>query len=80
MNLRLRVSAPGERGEDFLGEGETIDVSHDGASILLDRISVGGRLAWVAVTALAAAARQMLDEGSFSLLDVSPPVGEWLRG
>lgn len=37
LNLRLRVSAPVERGEDFLGEGETIDVSHDGASILLDR-------------------------------------------
>lgn len=37
LNLRLRVSAPAERGEDFLGEGETIDVSHDGASILLDR-------------------------------------------
>jgi hypothetical protein len=37
LNLRLRVSAPVERGEDFLGEGETIDVSHDGASIRLDR-------------------------------------------
>lgn len=37
LNLRLRVSAPVERGEDFLGEGETIDVSHDGASIMLDR-------------------------------------------
>lgn len=37
LNLRLRVSAPVGRGEDFLGEGETIDVSHDGASIMLDR-------------------------------------------
>ena len=42
------------------------------------RISVGGRLAWVAVAALATAAEQMRDEGSFALLDVSPPVREWL--
>jgi len=42
MNLRVRVSAPAERGEDFLGEGKTIDVSHDGASIMVDRdLSVG---------------------------------------
>ena len=37
LNLRLHVSAPVERGEDFLGDGETIDVSHDGASIMLHR-------------------------------------------
>ena len=43
------------------------------------RISVGGRFTWVAVAALAAAAEQMRDEGSFALLDVSPPIGEWLR-
>ena len=42
LNLRVRVSAPAERGEDFLGEGQTIDVSHDGASITVDRdLSVG---------------------------------------
>lgn len=42
LNLRVRVSAPAERGEDFLGEGQTIDVSHDGASILVDRdLNVG---------------------------------------
>ena len=42
LNLRVRVSAPAERGEDFLAEGQTIDVSHDGASIILDRdLSVG---------------------------------------
>jgi hypothetical protein len=35
-------------------------------------------LAWVAVAALAKAAEQMRDEGSFALLDVSPPIGEWL--
>ena len=27
LNLRLRVFAPVERGDDFLGEGKTIDVS-----------------------------------------------------
>jgi len=37
VNLRLRVSAPAERGEEFLGEGKTIDVSQDGASIMVDR-------------------------------------------
>lgn len=37
MNLRVRVSAPAERGEHFLGEGQTVDVSHDGASIMVDR-------------------------------------------
>ena len=37
LNLRVRVSAPVERREYFLGEGETIDVSHDGASIMLAR-------------------------------------------
>ena len=42
------------------------------------RISVGGRLAWVAVSAFAAAADQMRDEGSFAGLDVSPPVADWL--
>jgi 2-methylisocitrate lyase-like PEP mutase family enzyme len=42
------------------------------------RISVGGRLAWVAVAALARAAEQMRNEGSFELLDVSPPIRDWL--
>jgi hypothetical protein len=37
LNLRLRVSAPVERGEDFLGEGRTIEVSQDGAAIMVDR-------------------------------------------
>lgn len=36
LNLRLRVFAPVERGDDFLGEGKTIDVSQDGASIMVD--------------------------------------------
>jgi 2-methylisocitrate lyase-like PEP mutase family enzyme len=42
------------------------------------RISVGGRLTWVAISAMAAAAEQMRDEGSFAGLDVSPPIGDWL--
>jgi 2-methylisocitrate lyase-like PEP mutase family enzyme len=41
------------------------------------RISVGGRLAFVAVAAMAAAAEEML-AGSFAALNVSPPVGDWL--
>jgi len=44
------------------------------------RISVGGRLAWVAVAAMAAAAEEMRDRGTFGGLDVSPPVGDWLAG
>jgi hypothetical protein len=42
------------------------------------RISVGGGLTWVGVAALAEAAEQMRDRGSFAALDVSPPVGDWL--
>jgi 2-methylisocitrate lyase-like PEP mutase family enzyme len=42
------------------------------------RISVGGRLTWVAVAAMAAAAEEMRDTGSFAGLDVSPPIGDWL--
>lgn len=42
LNLRVRISAPAERGEDFVGEGQTIEVSHDGAAIMMDRnLSVG---------------------------------------
>ena len=36
LSLRLRVSAPAEGGEEFLGEAKTIDVSQDGASIMVD--------------------------------------------
>ena len=38
------------------------------------RISVGGRLAWVAARALESAARRLLDEGSFATLDASSPL------
>lgn len=37
LNLRLHLSVPVERGEEFLGEGKTMDVSQDGASIVVDR-------------------------------------------
>jgi 2-methylisocitrate lyase-like PEP mutase family enzyme len=40
------------------------------------RISVGGRLAWVAVDALVAAAERMRDDGTFD--DVSGPRADWL--
>ena len=42
------------------------------------RISVGGRLTWVAVNAMAAAAEQIRDRGDFSALDVPVQVEEWL--
>src|SRR5712691_2560670 len=38
------------------------------------RMSVGGGLAWVAVNAMAAAAREMHDRGDFSALGASPPL------
>ena len=37
LDLRVRVSGTAERGEDFSGEGHTVDVSHDGAAIVVDR-------------------------------------------
>lgn len=42
LKLPIRISSAAERGEAFLGEGQTINVSHDGASIMMDRdLSVG---------------------------------------
>ena len=42
LKFRVRILAAAERGEVFLGEGQTIDVSHDGAAIAVDRdLSVG---------------------------------------
>jgi len=40
------------------------------------RISVGGRLTWVAVAAMASAAEEML-QGSLAGLEASPPIGDW---
>jgi 2-methylisocitrate lyase-like PEP mutase family enzyme len=37
------------------------------------RVSVGGRLAWVAVAALTGAAQRIRDDGDFSALAASPP-------
>jgi 2-methylisocitrate lyase-like PEP mutase family enzyme len=42
------------------------------------RISVGGALTWVAVSAMAAAAERMRDVGDFSPLATSVPLHEWL--
>ena len=42
------------------------------------RISVGGRLTWVAVHAMRAAAEAIRDEGSFAALGVPSPNPDWL--
>ena len=42
------------------------------------RISVGGRLTWVAVNAMAAAAERIRDHGDLSALDVRVDVEQWL--
>jgi 2-methylisocitrate lyase-like PEP mutase family enzyme len=44
------------------------------------RISVGGALAWVAVSAMAAAATMIRDEGDFSPLAAPVRLDEWLGG
>jgi 2-methylisocitrate lyase-like PEP mutase family enzyme len=41
------------------------------------RVSVGGGLTWIAVNAMAAAAREIHDSGDFSVLGPSPPLREW---
>lgn len=42
------------------------------------RVSVGGRLTWVAVSAMASAARAMLEHGDFSALDAPVELERWL--
>jgi 2-methylisocitrate lyase-like PEP mutase family enzyme len=44
------------------------------------RISVGGGLTWVAVSAFADAARAMRESGDFSSLGTRVPIGDWLAG
>jgi 2-methylisocitrate lyase-like PEP mutase family enzyme len=44
------------------------------------RISVGGGLTWVAVSAMAVAAKEMRDLGDFSSLDAPVQIKEWLGG
>jgi 2-methylisocitrate lyase-like PEP mutase family enzyme len=43
------------------------------------RVSVGGALTWVAVDAMADAARAIRDSGDFSALSVRLPLEEWFR-
>jgi 2-methylisocitrate lyase-like PEP mutase family enzyme len=42
------------------------------------RISVGGRLTWVAIAAFADAARAIRENGDFSVLGARVPLGDWL--
>jgi 2-methylisocitrate lyase-like PEP mutase family enzyme len=42
------------------------------------RVSVGGALTWVAVSAMATAATEIRDGGDFSSLAAPPPLPEWL--
>jgi 2-methylisocitrate lyase-like PEP mutase family enzyme len=44
------------------------------------RISVGGALTWVAVTAMADAARRIRDDGDFSVLTGPGEIREWMAG
>jgi 2-methylisocitrate lyase-like PEP mutase family enzyme len=44
------------------------------------RISVGGALAWVAVSALAAAAERIRDTGELSALEFDTRIKEWISG
>jgi 2-methylisocitrate lyase-like PEP mutase family enzyme len=44
------------------------------------RVSVGGGLTWVGVSAMAAAAEQMRDAGDFSALAAPVQIGKWLGG
>ena len=42
------------------------------------RVSVGGALAWAAVTAMAKAATAIRDDGDFTALGARPPLGDCL--
>ena len=44
------------------------------------RISVGGALTWVAINAMADAARRIRDDGDLSVLTGAGRIPEWLRG
>jgi 2-methylisocitrate lyase-like PEP mutase family enzyme len=43
------------------------------------RVSVGGALTWTAVTAFAAAAQAVRDDGDFSSLAPAPPLDRWFQ-
>jgi 2-methylisocitrate lyase-like PEP mutase family enzyme len=51
-----------------------VDIVEGGAR----RISLGGGLTWIAVNAMADAARRILDDGDLSVLQARPPLDEWL--
>ena len=57
-----------------LGELSLAEIAAAGGQ----RISVGGGLTWVAVSAFADAARAMRESGDFSSLGTRVPIGDWL--
>ena len=86
------VYAPGLRnGEEIRTIAEATSkplnvLAHKGLSMqeIADaggtRVSVGGALAWVAVRAMADAAVQIRDTGSFASLDAKLPLEDWFGG
>ncbi len=56
-----------------LGRLSMADIAGAGAQ----RVSVGGRLTWAAVNAMAAAAKDILEHGDFSSLGRGAPLDEW---
>ena len=83
--------APGLRNGDEIRAvcsvvGKPVNVlAHKGLTIgeIVDaggaRVSVGGALTWVAINAMAAAAKRIRDEGDFSVLAGAGQIPEWLR-
>jgi 2-methylisocitrate lyase-like PEP mutase family enzyme len=86
------VYAPGVRnGDEIRAIAEATSkplnvLAHKGLSMqeIADaggtRVSVGGALAWVAVRAMADAAVQIRDTGSFASLDARLPLEDWFGG
>jgi 2-methylisocitrate lyase-like PEP mutase family enzyme len=82
--------APGLRSADEIravcqAVGKPVNVlAHRGLTLAeiteagAQRVSVGGALTWVAVTAMAAAAEQIRDHGDFSALVAPTQIREWL--
>jgi len=83
--------APGLRSPDEIraicsAVGKPVNVlAHKGLTLreIADaggtRVSVGGALTWVAINAMAAAAKRIRDEGDFSVLAGAGQIPEWLR-
>jgi 2-methylisocitrate lyase-like PEP mutase family enzyme len=81
--------APGLRsGEEIRAIAEAVSsplnvLAHKGLSMQEiaeaggTRVSVGGALAWVAIRAMADAAQEIRDTGSFASLDAKLPLGDW---